>query len=141
MKKLAFLVVALSTVFVACKKESDDPAEKTTREKIIALWAGDKIEISIEVPGMPPQQDVEDFSYATVNFKSDGTVEVDSAGVNIDNSTWSIDNNDNFMLDGEVFNIYTLTESNFDFGFVETDTINEMPLVIATYASKIKLVK
>ena len=140
MKKLAFLVVALSTVFVACKKEND-PAEKTTREKIIATWMGDKIVVTIEVPPAPPQvmfQD--DLSYATIEFKSDGTLVLDSAGVK-QTENWALDANENLVLDGDVFKIYTLTESNFNFGMEETDTISETPLVIQNFKSEIRLKK
>ena len=138
MKRIALYLLVGMFAFAACKKEEATPTEKSTKEKIIGKWMGDEQEISIVAP--PPigtQTQTMDLSYLNIEFKSDGTVTADSAGVSPETTTWALTANDDLILDSDTFDIMTLDASNFHFGLSESDTIGSVP-VQSSFKIKLK---
>ena len=141
MKKGLMIVAVLALGFTACKKDSGDggTAPKTTSEKIIGSWKGDKVEISLTVPGVPPQTQSEDISYLNMQFKSDGTAVADSAGLYPEVSTWALIGDDKIILDMDTFDIQTLNDNQFYFGASGSEDIGGG--VMVDFSTTIKLKK
>jgi len=139
--KKSFLMAALaiSVGFVACKKDKDEPKPKTTQEKIIGKWKGDQASVVITAP--PPigsQTNNEDLSYLNVEFKSNGTAVVDSAGFDAETSTWALVNDSKIVLDGDTFDIKVLNGTQFHFG---SDVTEDFGGIIVNISTIIKLKK
>jgi hypothetical protein len=133
--KKSFLMAALaiSVSFVACKKDKEDDKPKTTNEKIVGKWKGDQGTVVITAP--PPigsQTQNEDLRHLNVEFKSNGTAVIDSAGFDAETSSWSLVGDNKIILDSDTFDIKVLNDTQFHFGFEETDDFGGIPVSIST---------
>lgn len=138
-KTLLMAALAFSVAFVACKKEEEQPKPKTTKEKITGKWKGDKTNVAIALP--PPignQTFDEDMSYANYDFRADGTLVVDSAGVSSETSTWTVVDDNTITIDGENLQIKLLNDTQFHMGL---DTVIDFMGIPANASITIQLKK
>ena len=121
MKKLLLLFASATIVLTSCKKDNDDDPDNdpptTVMEKIIGEWTGDEQEMHLVIPGVIDTIELDDISYLTANFQADGLLIADSSGVALDTSDWVLLNDNMMTIDGDTFDINTITTSNFNFGF------------------------
>jgi len=133
------ICAVLAIGLVSCKKDETTGSTKTTSEKIIGKWFGNEVVTKIVAP--PPignQETTDDISYLNVTFKSDGTLVSDSLGLDPQTGTWSAPSSSMFILDGDTFEIQSLTDSQFHFG---VDSTFNFGGVSGSVSSSIKLKK
>ena len=106
----------------------------TVEEKIIGMWTGDVQTIHTVFPPIIDTTETVDISWLNLEFKSDGTMISDSAGVDADTLDWVLLSDDMITLDGDTFDINTITTTNFNLGASES-------FMGATVDMEIKLVK
>lgn len=120
MKKV-FLGLALVASIVACKKDDkNDSGSKTTREKIVGIWLGDK-QIDVEkTNGTVTYSDTTDLTGFQLNFANDGNVFFSIGGFPLDTASWALNGDTRILLDGEEFTIKNLTDNQFHVGYDST---------------------
>lgn len=121
MKKGLILLGILAIGFTACNKDKngDDNKPKSTSAKIVGKWKGDVLVTKATFPPAPTQTQTDDISYQNIEFKSDGTVVADSLGFDPETDQWQLINDSKIIIDSDTFDIYTITDNNFNLGRTE----------------------
>ena len=120
MKKSILALAALFVIGTACKKEETGggtETPKSTEEKIIGAWKGDKQIEDVNISGTGFFDTVYvnemDMSGFNLEFKSDGTVVADSLGLNPDVSNWELLSDNLIKIEDQEFDIILLNDANF----------------------------
>jgi|GEM_PF-1756946 len=126
MKTIKLTIIALIAVFslAGCKKDK----EKTTAEKIQAKWslvsqslivtptATGSNTISSTMPGKAGEY---------IEFLSNGKVNIQQNGEALETTTYTIDSDAQITIDGEAFQIKTLTDNSLVLYSNDTSNSNE----------------
>ena len=95
MKKIA-LIAAISLVAMSCKKWEN----RSTEFKVTGVWTGVNQEFQIQALPFIDSNDVTPTPNTEANFREDGGLVIDSAGVQLDSLGWSIKNDSILVLKG-----------------------------------------
>lgn len=95
MKKTA-LFIALAASLVACTKWEN----RSTEYKVTGLWTGQNQQVDLQALPFFDSTYTTETTYLEANFMDDGSLIIDSAGVQVDSIGWSIKNDTILLLKG-----------------------------------------